>query len=79
MTIKEKFGNFEKVKIAYVGDGNNVCNALIIGCAKLGIPISVVAFLNYQPDIFALLIDRKLKKLFLTDNPYDRYRDFYGR
>jgi len=70
LTIKERFGNFMGVKVAYVGDGNNVCNSLIIGCAKLGIPISVSTPLNYQPDKFALLIGRKLKKLFLTDNPY---------
>ncbi|MCK4859951.1 MAG: ornithine carbamoyltransferase, partial [Candidatus Omnitrophica bacterium] len=33
-TIKEKKGDLKEVKIAYIGDGNNVCNSLIYGCAK---------------------------------------------
>lgn len=33
-TIREKRGELRKVKIAYVGDGNNVCNSLIYGCLK---------------------------------------------
>ncbi|MBW2975419.1 ornithine carbamoyltransferase [Candidatus Woesearchaeota archaeon] len=49
MTIKEKFGKFDGLKIAYVGDGNNVCNSLIIGCSKLGINISVASPKGYEP------------------------------
>jgi ornithine carbamoyltransferase len=49
LTIKEKFGNFSKVKLAYVGDGNNVCNSLIVGCKKVGIKISVACPKGYEP------------------------------
>jgi len=69
MTLKEKFSNFYKVKVAFVGDGNNVCNSLIIGCAKLGIQINVATLKKYQPAKFAVEIGKKLKKLNLTDNP----------
>src|SRR3989338_8462178 len=36
-TIKEKFKKLKGLKLAYIGDGNNVCNSLIIGCKKVGI------------------------------------------
>ncbi|WP_287587843.1 ornithine carbamoyltransferase [Candidatus Borrarchaeum sp.] len=49
LTIKEKRKNFENLKISYVGDGNNVCNSLLIGCSKLGINISVGCPENYEP------------------------------
>ena len=39
MTIKEKFNKFDGLKLAYVGDGNNVCNSLIIGCKKVGLKL----------------------------------------
>lgn len=49
MTIRENLGNFDDIKIAFVGDGNNVCNSLIIGCVKMGIPISVATPEEYRP------------------------------
>jgi ornithine carbamoyltransferase len=49
-TIREKFGYFEGVKLAYVGDGNNVCNSLLLGCAKVGMDISVATPKGYEPD-----------------------------
>lgn len=47
LTIQEKTG-FD-VKLAYVGDGNNVCNSLIAGCTKVGIGISVATPKGYEP------------------------------
>lgn len=49
MTIKEVHGSFQDLKITWVGDGNNVCNSLIIGCALLDIPISVATPPEYRP------------------------------
>ncbi len=50
MTIKEKFGKLKGLKLAYVGDGNNVCNSLIIGCKKVGITINVATPKGYEPE-----------------------------
>jgi ornithine carbamoyltransferase len=36
LTIKEKFGRFEGLKIAFVGDGNNVAHSLMLSCVRLG-------------------------------------------
>ncbi len=50
MTMRELFPDtFEDIKVAWVGDGNNVCNSLIVGCIKLGIPIMVATPKNYEP------------------------------
>ena len=50
LTVQEKKGKIKGVKIAFVGDGNNVCNTLLVGCTKLGADISVACPKNYQPN-----------------------------
>jgi len=48
-TIWEHFGSLEKLKVAYIGDANNVCNSLMIGCSKLGVDIEVASPSKYVP------------------------------
>src|SRR5574341_2443445 len=50
LTIREKKGRLRGVKIAYVGDGNNVANSLIEGAAKMGMTISLACPSGYEPD-----------------------------
>lgn len=50
LTIWEVFGRLKGLKIAWIGDGNNVCNSTLIGASKLGIDISVAAPKGYEPD-----------------------------
>ncbi len=49
LTVWEALGRLEDLKIAYVGDGNNVCNSLLIGASKLGLDISVASPEGYAP------------------------------
>jgi ornithine carbamoyltransferase len=49
LTIKEKKKNLENLRLSYVGDGNNVCNSLLIGCSKVGIDISIGCPEDYKP------------------------------
>lgn len=49
MTIQEYFGELEGLKIAYVGDGNNVCHSLIEGAVKTGMRIAVAHPPGYAP------------------------------
>lgn len=49
-TIKEYKGDLRGLKLAYVGDGNNVANSLMIGCAKVGMNISVATPKGYECD-----------------------------
>jgi ornithine carbamoyltransferase len=50
LTIKEKKGRLKGLKIAYVGDGNNVANSLIEAAAKMGMAITLGCPSGYQPD-----------------------------
>ena len=47
MTIKEKKKKLKGLKIAWIGDGNNVCNSLIYGCAKTKIKITIATPVSY--------------------------------
>ncbi len=49
-TVQEHKGNPTALKLAYVGDGNNVCNSLLIGCAILGMDVSAGVPKGYEPD-----------------------------
>lgn len=48
-TIREKKPSLEKVKLSYIGDGNNVLNSLMIGAAKLGMKIFVATPQGFGP------------------------------
>ncbi|MEI1420859.1 ornithine carbamoyltransferase [Bacillus cabrialesii] len=48
LTIKEMKGELKGVKVAYIGDGNNVAHSLMIGCAKMGCDISIASPKGYE-------------------------------
>ena len=50
MTIREYKGSFKGLKMAYIGDGNNMANSLIVGAVKLGIACAVACPKGYEPD-----------------------------
>ncbi len=50
MTIRERFGRLEGLKVAYLGDGNNVCASLMVACAKLGMEFVAATPPGYRPD-----------------------------
>jgi len=50
LTLIQYKKRLKGLKVAYVGDGNNVCNSLLIGCAKTGVNIAVARPLGYGPD-----------------------------
>ncbi|MDH7596982.1 MAG: ornithine carbamoyltransferase [Methanothrix sp.] len=49
MTIRERFGHLEGLRIAWVGDGNNVCNSLILASAMLNMRMIVASPRGYEP------------------------------
>ena len=49
-TVYEKKGQLSGLKLAYVGDGNNVANSLIYGCSKVGMDIGLACPRGYEPD-----------------------------
>lgn len=49
-TIRENLGSFCGQTLAYVGDGNNVANSLLYGCAKVGINVNVATPKEFEPN-----------------------------
>ena len=75
MTIKEHKKNLKKIKIAWIGDGNNVCNSLILGCAKLKIQLSVAIPDGYEPEFDVIKIGKDAEILEVSDNPETAVQD----
>jgi ornithine carbamoyltransferase len=50
MTILEKKGRLQGIKLAYIGDGNNVANSLIEAASKMGMNLTIACPKGYEPD-----------------------------
>lgn len=61
-TLEEKFGSLRGFKLAYVGDGNNVCHSLMYLAARLGVHMRVATPANYAPDHDVVADARKVAK-----------------
>ncbi|HCG77565.1 MAG: ornithine carbamoyltransferase [bacterium (Candidatus Ratteibacteria) CG_4_10_14_3_um_filter_41_18] len=69
-TLWEK-RELKKIKVTYIGDGNNVCHSLISGADKLGVRLSVVTPKEYPPKKEILARVRNKKRITLSHNPCD--------
>jgi len=69
MTIKEKKKKLAGKKIAWIGDGNNVCNSLIYGCAKTNINLSIATPKGFEPDKKVIQDSKKQTTIQLTNEP----------
>ena len=50
LTLHERFGGLAGVKLAYLGDGNNMCHSLLLAGAAMGVSVTVASPAAYQPD-----------------------------
>jgi ornithine carbamoyltransferase len=75
MTIKEKKKKFKGLKVAWIGDGNNVCNSLIYGCAKTGINISIATPKGFEPNPQIIKKCKKNIKIETTTKPEDTIKN----
>jgi ornithine carbamoyltransferase len=48
-TMRQRFGRLEGLRVAWIGDGNNVCNSLILASAILGMKMIVASPKGYEP------------------------------
>src|SRR6184192_2599102 len=70
MTIRERFGRLEGLKVAYLGDGNNVCASLMVACAKLGMDFVAATPPGYRPEEEAVRVAREAGgSVELVDDP----------
>lgn len=69
MTVQEYKGTLEGLKFAFVGDGNNMANSLIVGALKVGAEIAVASPKGYQPDQVILDEFGSYEGFTLTEDP----------
>ncbi|MFH7029290.1 MAG: ornithine carbamoyltransferase [Heteroscytonema crispum UTEX LB 1556] len=73
MTIQECFGTLAGLTLTYVGDGNNVANSLMLGCALVGMNVRIAIPNGYEPDAGvtekARAIAANKTEVILTDDP----------
>ena len=69
MTIKEKKRKFKGLKIAWIGDGNNVCNSMIYGAALSGASMSIATPKGFTPEKKVVKESENLTEIILTTDP----------
>jgi len=75
-TIQEHKGALPGKRLAYVGDGNNVCNSLLLGCAIAGMHVSAGVPKGYEPDASLLAAAKRIgketgAKIAVVHDPFD--------
>lgn len=75
MTIREKFGKLEGLKMCYIGDGNNMANSLIVGGLKMGMKVSAATPKDYKPDPKVLQFASSKPDFFWTEDPMQAAAD----
>lgn len=72
MTVREFKGQFDGLKMCYIGDGNNMANSLIVGGLKVGMEVSIACPKDYQPDPQVLeFVKQYGDKFSMTDVPME--------
>lgn len=79
-TIYEKKGRLKGLKLAYIGDGNNMAHSLLHGCAKVGMDISIATPQGYECD--PVIVEEAKKdaeisgsNIFITNDPVEAIRN----
>ena len=70
MTIKEKKKKLKGIKIAWIGDGNNVCNSMIYGAALSGVNMSIATPKGFEPNKDVVKEAKKTTNIELTTDPF---------
>ena len=70
MTIKEKKKKLKGLKIAWIGDGNNVCNSMVYGAALAGTSMSIATPKGFEPNKTVVKQAKKSTNIELTTDPF---------
>lgn len=76
LTLYEEKGKLKGIKLAWVGDGNNVCHSLLLACSKLGVNMTAATPQTYAPSVEIVQEAQKLAqesgaKIAITTNPQE--------
>lgn len=78
LTLKERFGRLEGLKLAFIGDGNNVAHSLMLTAARLGIEVSVATPRSYAPDARIAEQAAQFGEITITDDPIEAVADAHA-
>jgi len=70
-TVEERFGTVKGLKIAFVGDGNNVAHSLMLTAGRLGMHVAIAAPENYQPNPAIAAEASSFAKITITSDPHE--------
>jgi ornithine carbamoyltransferase len=71
LTLEERFGKLDGLKLAFVGDGNNVAHSLMLTAGRLGMHVAIAAPSNYQPDKNIVAEASKFAQITITADPLE--------
>jgi ornithine carbamoyltransferase len=82
-TLHEKFGDLRGLKLAFVGDGNNVAHSLMLSSLRMGMNFSIATPRGYEPDAEIIAQAEALAavsgaQLMITNNPAEAVRSAHG-
>jgi ornithine carbamoyltransferase len=69
LTIRERLGRLEGVRVVYLGDGNNVCSSLMVASARLGSSFVAATPPGYEPDERAVATARASAEVEIVNDP----------
>jgi len=69
LTLQERFGRLDGIKLAFVGDGNNVANSLMLTAGRLGVQVTVATPAGYQPDAGIVAQASAMGSITVTEDP----------
>lgn len=79
LTLREEFGTLDSLKVAYIGDGNNVAHSLAIGCALTGARLTIAHPEGHAPDPGVIELARSLGAApALTNDPREAAEDSHA-
>ena len=69
LTLQERLGRLGGIKLAFVGDGNNVANSLMLTAGRLGVEVAVATPAGYRPDAGIVAQASAMGSITVTDDP----------
>ena len=75
MTIREYKGSFKGLKMAFVGDGNNMANSLMVGAIKTGMEFAIACPKGYEPDAELMKWAKENGTFTITDDVKEAVKD----
>lgn len=75
MTIRERKGSFNGLKMCFIGDGNNMANSLMVGAIKTGMKFAIACPKGYEPDSELVKWAKKEGEFLMTEDVAEAAKD----